>query len=146
MDRPALRRWAAVARGVGACYFQSIVSTSCGSGVTGVGCCRLGALGREVRGAREESGQTRSTTATGGSRRLLQVTDASPTGNKSFLCRCDSCFLQFESRERLFGRNKARELCSGLDLLLLCSFLYETSLKVFSLGTRSEEMSCSEVV
>lgn len=23
------------------CYFQSIVSTSCGSGVIGAGCCRL---------------------------------------------------------------------------------------------------------
>lgn len=32
------------------CYFQSIVSTSCGSGVIGAGCCRLDGVKR--RGAK----------------------------------------------------------------------------------------------
>lgn len=49
------------------CYFQSIVSTSCGSGVIGAGCYRL--YGVKRRGGsqqgRKESGQTHSTTVAG---------------------------------------------------------------------------------
>lgn len=49
------------------CYFQSIVSTSCGSGVIGAGCCRLyGVRGGEgSQQGRQESGQTHSTTVAG---------------------------------------------------------------------------------
>lgn len=49
------------------CYFQSIVSTSCGSGVIGAGCCRLyGVRGGEgSQQGRQESGHTHSTTVAG---------------------------------------------------------------------------------
>lgn len=48
-------------------YFQSIVSTSCGSGVIGAGCCRLDGVrgGEGSQQGRQESGQTRSKTAAG---------------------------------------------------------------------------------
>lgn len=51
----------------GRCYFQSIVSTSCGSGVIGVGCCRLYGVKRREgsQQRRKESGQTHSTTVAG---------------------------------------------------------------------------------
>ena len=49
------------------CYFQSIVSTSCGSGVIGAGCCRLyGVRGGEgSQHCRQESGHTHSTSVAG---------------------------------------------------------------------------------
>lgn len=49
------------------CYFQSIVSTSCGSWVIGAGCCRLYRVrgGEGSQQGRQESGQTNSTTLAG---------------------------------------------------------------------------------
>lgn len=49
------------------CYFQSIVSTSCGSGVIGAGCCRLDGVraGEGSQQGRPESGHTHSTTVAG---------------------------------------------------------------------------------
>lgn len=39
------------------CYFQSIVSTSCGSGVIGAGCCRLDGVKRRERKSAGEAGK-----------------------------------------------------------------------------------------